>query len=105
MSTDIAEVAVFVVSLWSSVSIEVNWTHALVFCVLMLCSRVTTLYQVDFVSSDNGVEAMFSQTVVHSAYAYLIRIRINGLSCAVVADGIKFYSAGPFSGGKISKGL
>jgi hypothetical protein len=62
--------------------------HALVFCVLMPCSRTrvgirwyTTLYQVYLVISDSGVQAIFSQTVAHSAIGYLTRIRINGKSC------------------------
>jgi len=54
---------------------------------LMPCRRTyvgirsyITLYHVDLVSSDSGVE-IFSQTVVHSAFGCLTRIQINGKSC------------------------
>jgi hypothetical protein len=82
------DVAVHVVSVWSSISISLNWTRALVLSMFMPCNRTCvgvrwcmTLYHVDLVSSDIGVEAMLSQIAPTSAFVYLTTIRVKGKSC------------------------
>jgi len=79
-----------------------HWTLTLVFCGFVPCCIACvdvrpcmTLYHGDLVSSDSGVQAMFSQMVVHPACGYLARIRINEKFRPKSQRGV-----GPYSGGR-----
>jgi hypothetical protein len=75
------------------------------FCKLMLCGRTCvgvgsciTLYHVDLVSSDSGVEAMIFQIFVHSVFGYSTTIRINCKSCQKKSQiFVSSVAAGPVS--------
>lgn len=59
-----------------------------------------TLCHGDLVSSDSRVQAMFFQIVVHPAYEYLARIRINGKFRSIKSQGRVVCSVRPSSGGR-----
>jgi len=85
-------------------------THPRVLCVcaVLSCLRgcqavyYLVLYHGNLVSSDRGVQAMFSQIVVHPACGYLARIRINEKFRPKSPRGAQSAASGPPAGEEIA---